>query len=141
MIPAAKLLHSSNMTYLPTNLPVQYYGLPDGKIYIVYIRFYDVRFDASGLEYVFAVHQEFSYVYEKETIAASDPSIKKFMQSNAVLDNPNPKFKIIKTYRNIRSFSEAFKILNKKAMYMLNKNEWKHKMQKKQATQIRPQIA
>jgi hypothetical protein len=45
----AKLIYKSHMTYIPTNLPVQFYGLPDGKVYLIYARFYDIKFGKSGL--------------------------------------------------------------------------------------------
>ena len=142
MVSAAILLHNSNMTYLPTNLPVQYYGLPDGKVYIIYGRFYDVRFDKSGIEYVFAVHQEFSYEYEEGKIVPKDLNIRKFLQTNAVLDNPEPKFKIIKTSRKISCFSEAYKILNKKALGILNKKSgYDFKLKKNSKPKFNQQIA
>jgi len=64
----AKLIHKSNITYLPTNLPVQFYGLPDGKVYVIFARFYEIKFQRSDLEYVLAEHQEFSYDYSEEKI-------------------------------------------------------------------------
>ena len=121
MILAARLLHSSNMTYLPTNLPVQYYGLPDEKVYIIYARFYDIGFDKSGVEYVFAIHQEFTYSYKEEKIVPVKYHFRNLIQNNAIIDNQDPIFRIIKVYRNINSFSEAFDLINKKAIQILNK--------------------
>jgi len=56
------------MTYLPSKTPVQFYGLPDGKVYLIYTRFYEVKYDRTYLEYVFAEHKEFSYDYENDRL-------------------------------------------------------------------------
>jgi hypothetical protein len=143
MIPAAKLLYRSNMTYLPSNLPVQYYGLPDGKVHIVYGRFYDAGYGKSGVEYVFAVHREFSYNYNLEKIVPKDFSAFNFPFDNSILDNQNPKINIVNVTRNIHSLSDAFNLLNEKAIEILNNRNQngRYKFNRKAKQQIESRIA
>jgi hypothetical protein len=45
-----------------------FYGLPDGKVYIIYARFFEIKFQRSGLEFILAEHLEFSYNYAEEKL-------------------------------------------------------------------------
>lgn len=111
----AKLIHKSHITYLPTKFPVQFYGLPDGKVYVIYARFYEIKMQRSGLEYVLAEHLEFSYHYKEGKLTLhGNPETQKSIYSELV-DKPNPKIKIIKVNREFYSFAEAFVQLNNKA--------------------------
>ena len=115
----AKLIHKSFVTYLPTKFPVQFYGLPDGKVYIIYARFFEIKYQRSGLEFILAEHLEFSYNYaEEKLISTGNHDAKKPVYSELV-DKPNPKIKIIKVNREFNSFAEAFNELNKKAKMQL----------------------
>jgi hypothetical protein len=117
----AKLIHKSFVTYLPTNFPVQFYGLPDGKVYIIYARFYEIKFQRSGLEFVLAEHQEFSYNYEEDKLVTFGNKDAKKPVYSELVDKPNPKIKILKVNREFNSFGEAFAQLNKKAKTQLEK--------------------
>ena len=119
----AKLIHKTNITYLPTNLPVQYFGLPDGKVYVVFARFYEVKFQRSDLEFVIAVHQEFSYDYENAKLIPHRLENEKSPVYNEMVDKPNAKITIQKVYRELNSFAEAEKLLNKKAMNLFKKQK------------------
>lgn len=111
----AKLIHKTHITYLPTNFPVQFYGLPDGKVYILFPRLYEIKFKRSGIEFVTAEHLEFSYNYsEGKLIPYGNNDSKKSIYSELV-DKPNPKIKILKVNRESNSFAEAFVQLNNKA--------------------------
>ncbi len=114
----ARLIHKSYMTYLPTKMPVQFYGLPDGKVYLLYAKFFRVGYEKSGLEYIIAEHEEFTYDYGDNQLIRHDSAIKTKVYPETV-DKPNPKIKIIKVFRSIKSFAEAFDHLNKKAEEML----------------------
>lgn len=119
----AKLIHKSNITYLPTNLPVQYFGLPDRKVYVIFARFYEIKFKRSDLEYVIAEHLEFSFDYEGNKIIPHSPENKNTPVYNEMVDKPDPKINILKVYRELNSFAEAEKVLNKKARDLMNKKE------------------
>jgi len=117
----AKLIHKTHFTYLPTNFPVHYYGLPDGKVYVLYARFYEIKFHRSGLEFVLAEHLEFSYNYSEEKLSLNGNQDAKRPVYPELVDKPNPKIKIIKVNREFNSFAEAIVQLNRKAKVQLNK--------------------
>ena len=111
-----RLIHKTYMSYFPTSLPVSFYGLPDGKVYIIYSRFYEVDFDHSGLEFVFAVHEEFSFNFRASRLFILENSKKLFPVLSEMVDKPEPNFKIIKVLRNLNSYNEAESILNNIAL-------------------------
>ncbi|NQU32038.1 MAG: hypothetical protein HQ521_02290 [Bacteroidetes bacterium] len=107
-----KLIHKTHTTYLPTKFPVHYYGLPDGKVYLFYARFYKEGFDKSGVEYILATHREFSFDYDNEKLELIGLNNSIYPE---LVDKAEPKIKILNVYRNINSYSEALARLNKKA--------------------------
>ena len=111
----AKLIHKSNITYLPTNLPVQFYGLPNGKVYLIYACFYKIKFDRSGLEFILAEHMEFYYNYVNEKLFQLGNLDTQLPMYSEMVDKMNPKIRILKVNREFNSFAEAFVQLNKKA--------------------------
>ncbi|SHF20190.1 hypothetical protein SAMN05444274_10425 [Mariniphaga anaerophila] len=114
-----KLIHQANMTFLPTKLPVQFYGLPDGKVYLIFSRFYGVKYNRTDVEYVLAEHKEFSFDYEKNRLIPLNSSRKNTPVYNEMVDKPDPKIKILKIYRNFTSLGQASILLNEKAKKML----------------------
>ncbi len=124
-----KLIYRSNVSYFPSKLPVQFYGLPDGKVYVVYARFYEIQYDRTYLEFVFAEHKEFSYDYENERLIPHDGSAGKYPVYNEIVDKPDPKIEIVKTYRDINSFAEAYNHLNKKAQNILRQQKMSRNVQ------------
>lgn len=118
----ARLLHKASMSYLQTSLPVNFYGLPDGKVYLLYSRFYSIRFEKPGLEFVFAKHQEFSYDYKYNQLYLIS-SKKKLPVLNETVDKPEPKIKILKVYRSFNSYGEALEHLNTIAATMIKKKK------------------
>lgn len=115
MKPLAKLIHRTYVSYLPTEFPAHYYGMPNGKIFLVFSRFYEVAFGNSGLEFVFAEHKDFSYDYEKETIM---PIRRKHLQSPVFaehIDFPRANFNVFTISRKLNSYGEAQIFLNHEA--------------------------
>ncbi len=117
----AKLIHKSYVTYLPTRLPVQFYGLPNGKVYVIYARFFEVGFEKSGIEYVFGIQEEFFYDYENEKLYQSNDNHKTKVIYLEDVDKPNPRIRIDKVHRGLNSFGEAFNLLNKNAQQLKEK--------------------
>jgi len=113
MRPAAKLIHKTDMTYLPTAFPAHYYGMPNGKIYLIFSRFYRVNYGepGNGVEFVFAEHKEFYYDYPTDTVLSRN-SLNQTPVWEENVDKPNPKIDIIKVDRDINSYGEALLILN-----------------------------
>ena len=119
----SRLLFKSYMAYLPTSLPVYFYGMPDNKIYLVYARNYEKSFDETGLEFVFAYHKDFTYDYDSYTIYyrnTIETSLSDFIDT---IEQPSQRLKIKKVYRKINSYSRAQKKLEKMAVKMLKVQE------------------
>lgn len=117
--PLAKLVHKTYASYLPTAFPAHYYGMPNGKIYVIFSRFYEIRFGGSGLEFVFAVHKEFQFDYVKEVIIPAGKGKKNTPVFAESIDKPNQKMDILKIRRGINSYGEAVNILNQEAREMV----------------------
>jgi hypothetical protein len=114
----AKLIYRANASYLPIAFPALYYGMPNGRIYVVYSRFYEIKFGGSGLEFVFAVHKEFKFDYDRELII---PRKKLQLQTpvfTELLDRPNTKINIVKVCRDLNSYGQAVEVLNNEAKNM-----------------------
>ena len=111
----AMLLYKSYMTYFPTSLPVYFYGLPDNKIYSIYTRFYEINFNNSGLEFVFAEHEDFSINYETGEIITREYLKIDLSDFKESVDRPDPRVKILKVLRNLETYSDAQLILNEMA--------------------------
>jgi hypothetical protein len=100
---------------------VYYYGLPNGKVYLVYARFYEVKFDKTDLEFVIAIRKEFCYDVEDGSIYLRKDS---GTNENATIEDfekADPNIKIVKVYRNVNSFKEAEKKLEKRAQKISKK--------------------
>jgi hypothetical protein len=119
MRPTAKLIHKTDMTYLPTAFPAHYYGMPDGRIYLIFSRFYRVNYGekGNGIEFVFAEHKEFFYDYQNDKIYRQNS-----LNQNPVweenVDKLNPEIEIIKVDKNLNSYGEAYAVLNSEALHM-----------------------
>ena len=111
----AKLIHKTYASYLPTAFPAHYYGMPNGKIYVVFSRFYEIKFGGSGLEFVFAIHKEFKFDYEKEIIIPKTKIRIKTPVFAEWLDKPDLKINVVKVCRDLNSYGEAINLLNKEA--------------------------
>lgn len=118
MKPLAKIIHQTPASYLPTAFPAHYYGMPNGRIYIVFSRFYDLAIGQSGIEFVFAEHGDFSYNYETGEIIPSQNVPRRLQVFSEEVDHPNLKISIFTTKRNLQSYGQAQAFLNNEAMRM-----------------------
>lgn len=118
MKPLAKLIHRTYASYLPSASPAHYYGMPNGKIYLVFSRFYDIAIGNSGVEFVFAEHKDFSYDYEKETILPRRKRKRQFPVFAEHVDTPETRINIFTIERNLNSYGEAQCFLNREAERM-----------------------
>jgi len=113
MITLAKKIYQTYATYLPTTFPVHYYGMPNGKIYLVYSRICKRAFGNSGLEFVFAEHKDFLYDYKKENIIANNSNYKSSRVYTEQIDDPNTKFSIVAINCKLQSYREAQLFINR----------------------------
>jgi len=93
------------MTYIPTNLPVRFYGLPNGKVYLLYARFFLARSEKTDIEFVLAEHEEFDFDYEKDVLLPK--SLSRYPVYREMVDKPNPLFHILQVNREVKSYDEA----------------------------------
>ncbi len=114
----AKLIYRANASYLPIAFPALYYGMPNGNIFVLYSRFYDVKFGGSGLEFVFAIHEDFKYDFERDVILPKNENSLQTPVFQELLDRPNTKINIVKIYRELNSYGEAVELLNNEALRM-----------------------
>jgi hypothetical protein len=103
----SRLIHQSRLSYLPTTMPVNFYGFSNGNVMIVYSRSYEKCFDRSELEYVFALHEEFCYDYENHKLKLKEDMKGSISFPIEMVDKPDPIIKILKVYRSINSYSQA----------------------------------
>lgn len=108
---AAKLIHTTPASYLPTAFPVHYYGMPDGKVYLLFSRFYRKEGGGSGVEFVFAVHKDFGFDYKNDMVIAKGKPEKNPVFAE-LLDNDHIHYEIVKVMRNLNSYGEAVKQLS-----------------------------
>ncbi|WP_319589683.1 hypothetical protein [uncultured Draconibacterium sp.] len=106
----SKLIHKSSITFLPTHYPVHFYGLPDGKIYLCFARFYKEGFNNTDLEFVFARHNDFEYNYSREILIPRAEF--RAPVYNEMVDNPDPDITILEVRRDIQSYTEAISYIN-----------------------------
>lgn len=118
MKPLAKLIHQTPASYLPTAFPAHYYGMPNGKIYLVFSRFYELAFGQSGLEFVFAEHRDYLYNYETDEIIPRRNRKNRLKVFTEEVDHPNLKINIFTTKRNLQSYGQAQSYLNDEAIRM-----------------------
>jgi hypothetical protein len=104
-----KILYSTGISYLPTQLNVMFCGSPDGQVYVVFGRFYKDSLNRRRIEYVIARHQEFRYNYNTETIFYSFGTVLNQPVQKELLDKTNPSIEIIKIHRDVHSLYAAVK--------------------------------
>lgn len=115
----ARLIYKTCTSYLPTAFPVHFYGMPNGKIYLVYSQFFDIKFGQSGLEFVIAIHKEFEYDYNTNKVISVAKNHRKTFTFPEVIDKPYPDFQVIEVSRDVKSYGEASFLLNKIAEKMV----------------------
>ncbi|MDX8340489.1 hypothetical protein SLH46_14905 [Draconibacterium sp. IB214405] len=106
----SKLIHKSYMTFLPTHYPVHFYGLPDGKVYLCFARFYEMGFGKTDMEFVFARHNDFGYNYENEVLVPCTEF--RAPVYNEMVDNPDPDITILEVRRDIETYPKAVEYIS-----------------------------
>ncbi len=111
---SARIIYKSYMTYFHTFMPVYFYGMPNGKIQVMYARFCDTQTNKSGLEFIFAEHEDFVYNYETDKIY-----FRKFIEIDRkdfmrMVDQPDQHLKVFSINDTFNSYAEAQHFLNNK---------------------------
>ena len=116
----AKIIHKTHLSHLPTNLPVQFFGMPHGKVYFIYARYLGKTAD---FEFVFAEHKEFSYDYSEGKLMHQRNGKLESAINNEIVDKPNPQYTVFKVSRAIRSYTDAYNELNLMAKEIISEHE------------------
>jgi hypothetical protein len=116
----AKPIYQTSASYLSTPFQVQYYGLPNGKIWFIFSRFYKSELGNAGVEFVFALHKEFYFDYENETVLKPGNLLHPTAVFPELVDKPGLEYEEIKVARDINTYAEALNLLNTEASEMSN---------------------
>jgi len=95
-------------------MPVYFYGMPNGKIQVMYAQFCETQANKSGLQFIFAEHEDFIYDYETEKIFFQkfiEISKKDFMH---MVDQPDQRIKVFSINDAFNSYEQAQQFLNNK---------------------------
>ena len=117
MKPFAKLIHKTYASYLPTAFPAHYYGMPNGKIYLVFSRFFRASEGRTGVEFVFAEHEDFLFDYEQEKVltCSAEQHASVFAEN---VDRPRAKINVLSINREFNSYGEAQVFIDHEARKM-----------------------
>lgn len=115
----ARLLYKSGNTCFHTKLPVYFYGIPNGKMVVLFTQHSNnFHFDTSII-WVLAEHMDFSYNFESGQIltnGSQQVDIDEFME---LADNLEQRLKTIATFGSFSSVTEALNYFNINAYNML----------------------
>jgi hypothetical protein len=113
------LIYKSVNTCFHTKLPVYFYGMPNGKMVVLFTQNNgDFPFDTT-IKWVLAEHSDFSYNFVSGHILTNGQQkvdIDEFME---LADNLEQRIKIIATFGSFYSNSEALNYFNINADNML----------------------
>lgn len=114
----AKLIYRAHVSYLPTAFPAHYYGMPNGKVYLVFSRLYRGKAGQNGLEFVFAEHLDYDYDYERDVLHFKSSDKRHLRVFAEHVDQPRIGFNVISISRKLNSYGEAQVFLNQTAKQM-----------------------
>ena len=107
----AKLIYKAVESYLPTAYPAYYYGAPDNKVYVVYSAPYTTPAGKSGIEFIIAKNEEFTFNYLEERLV--EIATQKTPLLNSLVDKRNLIVTTIKSSKSCKNYDDAEALLNK----------------------------
>ena len=115
----AQLIYQSNCTCFHTKLPVYFYGLNNGKMAILFAcNKNEFAFDTS-LKWILAEHEDFSYDYDSNTIFTNGDEEVGMTEFMDLADNIEQRIKILATFGNFTTNTEAQHYFNQNVYNML----------------------
>ena len=115
----ARLIYKSFNTCFRTFLPVYFYGMPNAKIIVLFVREKEDSLTRNALEWVVATHLEFWYDYESDVIFDFQNREYAFEEFSEYVDKLAQRVKLIKTFGNFSNYIEAQQFYNSNASQML----------------------
>jgi hypothetical protein len=93
----AKLLFKTGTSWLPTSLPVFYYGLPDNRVYVIWIR---PDSKQTRFEILVEVLEDWKFNYDNDyLIDLSGGAGNEVILSNENVDRYNQRLTTVKVYK------------------------------------------
>jgi len=116
----ARLIYKSYSTCFHTFLPVYFYGMPNGRIYVLFALKRIVNIENSVIEWTLARHYDFHFDYETDMIydvQNREIGVQEFIE---YADKLEQRVNVLKTYGNFASYNEAGQYFNLNASKMLS---------------------
>jgi hypothetical protein len=121
----AHLVYKSVNTCFQTTLPVYFYGMPNGKMVVLFASCKNDFPDETALKWTLAEHMDFWYDFETGTILTTgsrEIEIDEFME---LTDNLEQRIITKATYGNFSNKTEAMHFLNVTLHNLLNSHKQK----------------
>ncbi len=117
----SKLIYQSDNTCFQTFLPVYFYGMPDGKMLVVFTRFKNENPLDTMQEWIVAQHLDYYYDFSTDKIISSgnqEIDINEFMD---LADNLEQRIRPLEWFGSFYTNHEAQIYFNQNKNLMLNK--------------------
>ncbi|MEZ5105684.1 MAG: hypothetical protein R2757_14390 [Draconibacterium sp.] len=116
----ARLIYKSYSTCFHTFLPVYFYGMPNGRVYVLVAGKRIVNVENTVIEWTLARHCDFHYDYETDVIydmQNREINVEEFFE---FADKLEQNVNVIQTYGDFKSYNEAGQYFNVNAPKMLS---------------------
>ncbi len=121
----ARLIYKSVNTCFHTNLPVYFYGMPNGKIVVLFASCKNDFPDDTSLKWTVAEHLDFSYDFATGTILTNGSREIEIDEFKELADNLEQRIKIAATYGNFLTNSDAMHFLSVTLQNLLSSHKQK----------------
>ena len=115
----ARLIYKSYNTCFRSFLPVYFYGMPNAKIIVLFVREKEDSLTRNTLEWVVATHLEFWYDYESDVIFDFQNRAYNFDEFIDYVDKLEQRVRPLKNFGNFAVYTEAQQFYNSNASQML----------------------
>lgn len=119
----SKLIYRSENTCFQTLLPVYFYGMPDGKMLVLYTRFKSENPLDTTQEWIVAQHLDYSYNFGSGriyTMTGQEVNFEEFMD---LADNLEQRIRPLEWFGSFYTNHEAQVYFNEYKDFMLNKSK------------------
>ena len=115
----ARLIYKSYNTCFRTFLPMYFYGTPNTRIMVLFVREKEDILMRNALEWVVSAHLDFWYDYESDVVFDFQNREYDFEEFAEYVDKLTQRVRPIKTFGNFSSYTEAQQFYNGNTSQML----------------------
>lgn len=115
----ARLVYKSNNTCFRTILPVYFYGMPSGKMIVLYTREKENLQLNKSVEWVVAEHLDYKFDYKLDAIVDVQNREMEFKEFMEYTDKLEQHVKYLRTFGNFSTYTDAQQYLNANISQML----------------------